>query len=389
MTTLGSIPAHAGEPRDIGIRSTARGVYPRACGGTPFIHALVYLGPGLSPRMRGNHGRPVDDLALLGSIPAHAGEPTRDVWDGSRFRVYPRACGGTRWATWGCPSELGLSPRMRGNPGHSACGWEVVGSIPAHAGEPSAATALRPCSRVYPRACGGTTSGCRLADQERGLSPRMRGNLRHPSSVDTSTGSIPAHAGEPGYGPHCPSPRRVYPRACGGTLTTLHLMPREAGLSPRMRGNLHEGLALRRNPGSIPAHAGEPISSLLALSRSRVYPRACGGTDQLTRRIGNLQGLSPRMRGNRTEITHTIGEVGSIPAHAGEPAGSKRSRLRARVYPRACGGTGLGIARAHREPGLSPRMRGNRLPGAQPFDCKGSIPAHAGEPGSLYRRGCL
>ena len=75
---------------------------------------------------------------------------------------------------------------------------------------------------------------------------------------------------------------------------------------------------------------------------TRVYPRACGGTvkELLARFIG--EGLSPRMRGNRSGRGGSAGRTGSIPAHAGEPWAAYPSIPCPRVYPRACGGT-LGI----------------------------------------------
>ena len=53
---------------------------------------------------------------------------------------------------------------------------------------------------------------------------------------------------------------------------------------------------------------------------SRVYPRVCGGTDDLDDVQGlNWKGLSPRVRGN--------------------PAASRAFQAIGRVYPRVCGGT--------------------------------------------------
>ena len=70
-------------------------VYPRACGGTLAIEAAVTSGDGLSPRVRGNPGQPVDGGIAGGSIPARAGEPWAPGAAASGIRVYPRACGGT------------------------------------------------------------------------------------------------------------------------------------------------------------------------------------------------------------------------------------------------------------------------------------------------------
>ena len=50
---------------------------------------------GLSPRVRGNH-RPLHvGAAVVGSIPACAGEPRLELGVLGRGRVYPRVCGGT------------------------------------------------------------------------------------------------------------------------------------------------------------------------------------------------------------------------------------------------------------------------------------------------------
>ena len=90
--------------------------------------------------------------------------------------------------------------------------------------------------------------------------------------------SIPAHAGEPAKIRPGPHPTGVYPRACGGTIQITIATEGERGLSPRMRGNPGIFSDSFAELGSIPAHAGEPLFFLLSVSISRVYPRACGGT---------------------------------------------------------------------------------------------------------------
>ena len=91
-----SIPACAGEPFQRVPGTIQIKVYPRVCGGTnPAPQRLVY-GFGLSPRVRGN---PVDGLGgwyEWGSIPACAGEPLGRDGQRGAGGVYPRVCGGTR-----------------------------------------------------------------------------------------------------------------------------------------------------------------------------------------------------------------------------------------------------------------------------------------------------
>ena len=106
----------------------------------------------------------------------------------------------------------------------------------------------------------------------------------------------------------------------------------------------------------------------------------CGGTKQTYPVPQSLEGLSPRVRGNRAGYTRAAMAKGSIPACAGEPGYHPAGRVMGEVYPRVCGGT------THRQSddaaglGLSPRVRGNPGPKTH-LDAWGrSIPACAGEP---------
>ena len=58
------------------------------------------------------------------------------------------------------------------------------------------------------------------------------------------------------------------------------------------------GRGRRLLPGSIPACAGEPLSTTPSVAMTAVYPRVCGGTPVLGRRLDAVDGLSPRVRGN-------------------------------------------------------------------------------------------
>ena len=187
----------------------------------------------------------------------------------------------------------------------------------------------------------------------------MRGNLERGPVAAIHDGSIPAHAGEPCTKSAATAFWRVYPRACGGTCWAACPSPASRGLSPRMRGNQWRRLRRGDSVGSIPAHAGEPLSRVSSRSSMRVYPRACGGTNWRELEEEVAWGLSPRMRGNRYACLRYDHDVGSIPAHAGEPQSRRYWKAISGVYPRACGGT---LVLDHSEnylSGLSPRMRGN------------------------------
>ena len=194
------------------------------CGGTKFSHNAPGLRRGLSPRVRGNRRRREFVALAGGSIPACAGEPAPATRSRGRTTVYPRVCGGTRHSAerWLWPE--GLSPRVRGNPAIRCDGKIGRGSIPACAGEPAMRYGGAGQQEVYPRVCGGTYIGHCTVRLASGLSPRVRGNLRHRWSPSRVRGSIPACAGEPwrpgSRGGGC----SVYPRVCGGTLGIVGLL---------------------------------------------------------------------------------------------------------------------------------------------------------------------
>ncbi len=212
--------------------------------------------------------------------------------------------------------------------------------------------------------CGGT--GCRknATLRQQGLSPRVRGNLRLPPRQCRPSGSIPACAGEPSHCWYCSTHCRVYPRVCGGTCKVAFRLVNATGLSPRVRGNLGNQFRRHSTNWSIPACAGEPSAAGRPSGECRVYPRVCGGTKYIRQRQHLSAGLSPRVRGNPLPFGYSLGEVGSIPACAGEPVDTCNNSLHFRVYPRVCGGTPSGRPYVARTEGLSPRVRGNQCPPA-------------------------
>ncbi len=213
-----SIPARAGEPPAVAVFRSVSWVYPRACGGTAAAPASMQTTRGLSPRVRGNRQRWRCFEACPGSIPARAGEPPAVAVFRSVSWVYPRACGGTAIDENDETRKNGLSPRVRGNPIALKLALAMGGSIPARAGEPTPRARdpppvvrsiparageprCRPPSRrsswVYPRACGGTVLQLLQVLHAGGLSPRVRGNPAGLSRRTGQPGSIPARAGEP------------------------------------------------------------------------------------------------------------------------------------------------------------------------------------------------
>ena len=358
------------------------------CGGTRDRFDVRRQANGLSPRVRGNQHAARAPLPRGRSIPACAGEPTTSASRAASTRVYPRVCGGTYPDLLRAMKTQGLSPRVRGNLYKSHHRAMYQRSIPACAGEPSHTFRLPAASTVYPRVCGGTYRFPASSNSRTGLSPRVRGNRLRCRSARQTAGSIPACAGEPTSPRSRKCSRTVYPRVCGGTPDDQPERGRVRGLSPRVRGN---PLPLP-NPclpgGSIPACAGEPAGPAYVWSGVKVYPRVCGGTAAMTSPRSRIDGLSPRVRGNRLPSDASTYRIRSIPACAGEPESRRRIRRRLSVYPRVCGGTDGRRDIYNTLAGLSPRVRGNpRIAGGW-RPSSGSIPACAGEPSpeSTHRR---
>ena len=282
--------------------------------------------------MRGNPNIYARGQNRHGSIPARAGEPASCELRRRHSKVYPRACGGTAFGATQPIPAMGLSPRVRGNRAR--------------------VERRRTLGRVYPRACGGTRSRLGIGNARYGLSPRVRGNpgmtLIAPHAGQSR--SIPARAGEPRVQLLISDTGqvRVYPRACGGT-SEKPLRPSYAyipGLSPRVRGNLHDDRAARQRlalwvyPRACGGTSRYNYDADDTVSKP-VYPRACGGTVEAPPSYAYIPGLSPRVRGNLQVIHADEVRNRSIPARAGEPAvgGSERHTQLTSVYPRACGGT--------------------------------------------------
>ena len=228
---------------------------------------------------------------------------------------------------------------MRGNLHAAAGNPPQAGSIPACAGEPEYTRLTGVSNKVYPRVCGGTPSCAPAAAHARGLSPRVRGNRPAPWRRQIQRRSIPACAGEPAASIIRGAEVKVYPRVCGGTTLPRADCCAVLGLSPRVRGNRHIHHRPAAGNRSIPACAGEPLNHSRQRKVAGVYPRVCGGTQPESSPRQHRQGLSPRVRGNRTPIMPCCCHGRSIPACAGEPPGVSLWGQPGEVYPRVCGGT--------------------------------------------------
>ena len=275
---LRSIPACAGQPRQLLTFPRITTVYPRVCGAAVSVRVLTATTRGLSPRVRGSLQLDCRRAQLVRSIPACAGQPRSGRPISCSISVYPRVCGAARRS----------GPRRRGQ--HR--------SIPACAGQPALCSMKIRRSTVYPRVCGAAIEDLTQQFAGYGLSPRVRGSLDSPVAGRHGFGSIPACAGQPDPTSDTYRRLKVYPRVCGAAGIVQTFRALAPGLSPRVRGSLPDRRYSILYPGSIPACAGQPSSHRRRPARTTVYPRVCGAADP---RLGGYVfpcGLSPRVRGS-------------------------------------------------------------------------------------------
>jgi hypothetical protein len=219
------------------------------------------------------------------------------------------------------------------------CRFFACGRVcPAGAGEPPGAAPDPHGDRAYPRGCGGARLTPRPGRRGGGLSPRVRGSRAGGRAAPGRGGPIPAGAGEPPGTYDVSGGNRAYPRGCGGAHTARKRAGSVMGLSPWVRGSRSQPRPEGVRPGPIPAGAGEPGPRASWLWPMWAYPRGCGGAAHARLRLGAAMGLSPRVRGSPTSPSPDIGLWGPIPAGAGEPPRRPPRAARRRAYPRGCGG---------------------------------------------------
>ena len=167
----------------------------------------------------------------------------------------------------------------------------------------------------------------------------MRGHPAEAMGVHPSTRSIPACAGSPRSMTTMRGRREVYPRVCGVTNLNVIHTDADEGLSPRVRGHRRQMTTAPTRGGSIPACAGSPDPPHDASSPPGVYPRVCGVTYPIADEEIRQTGLSPRVRGHPPANTPSRQKKGSIPACAGSPRPRRGAGRGLQVYPRVCGVT--------------------------------------------------
>ena len=234
-------------------------------------------------------------------------------------------------------TSRGSSPLARGTRFEVCHSLEVVGLIPARAGNTVARKFAGSSSRAHPRSRGEHCVWMVGVGGILGSSPLARGTLQTAGDSGHKKGLIPARAG------NTPPPRlswtlpRAHPRSRGEHIVQAAISLAPAGSSPLARGTRHDRLSSFPARGLIPARAGNTRSLPPCSSRSRAHPRSRGEhpvepTPYLVRK-----GSSPLARGTRCGHLLVSWSAGLIPARAGNTYRFASTRTRRGAHPRSRG----------------------------------------------------
>ena len=152
--TVGIIPADAGNTWESGAMLSTCRDHPRGCGEHIVFICKYPLMAGSSPRMRGTLIIDNANNAVIGIIPADAGNTMGPSGTVLLNADHPRGCGEHSLLVLWLACQVGSSPRMRGTPTFSASPGSRTGIIPADAGITSGSRSSHSGSPDHPRGCG-------------------------------------------------------------------------------------------------------------------------------------------------------------------------------------------------------------------------------------------
>ena len=174
----GIIPAYAGNTAICLFSPVSRWDHPRVCGEHHWRKYFYSPYTGSSPRMRGTPASRSLSPRPNGIIPAYAGNTSAPRGAVERIGDHPRVCGEhVPSAAMGMIGS-GSSPRMRGTHGRHIQNRKLAGIIPAYAGNTHASVTGERAKRDHPRVCGEHACGRAHVQFVQGSSPRMRGTRR-------------------------------------------------------------------------------------------------------------------------------------------------------------------------------------------------------------------
>ena len=172
---MGIIPACAGNTPVSYSLSRPKKDHPRMRGEHLFYRLFCSMGRGSSPHARGTRQDPVFIISKIGIIPACAGNTVFVIIVISLIWDHPRMRGEHRGQPFRLADWQGSSPHARGTPGHVRVAKDIVGIIPACAGNTFTLVWTTTESRDHPRMRGEHTLNVIKRIINTGSSPHARG----------------------------------------------------------------------------------------------------------------------------------------------------------------------------------------------------------------------
>ena len=179
LRVAGIIPAHAGNTCPSHACTSAGGDHPRTCGEHLVSRRMPKSGSGSSPHMRGTPLLGWNACQGTGIIPAHAGNTRFGNAVLTVKRDHPRTCGEHPVRQCRVDGETGSSPHMRGTQAGGGACLAVLGIIPAHAGNTCIGGGDQVEFGDHPRTCGEHAGQFHAGHRATGSSPHMRGTPSH------------------------------------------------------------------------------------------------------------------------------------------------------------------------------------------------------------------
>ena len=181
----GIIPALAGNTVRTFVTFSPCRDHPRACGEHMRCPDWRWRHEGSSPRLRGTPRPQTHPISTVGIIPALAGNTLSSGLWGADSWDHPRACGEHSSTSDDPLDEQGSSPRLRGTRVAARRQAAGRGIIPALAGNTAGPDGLARTCWDHPRACGEHVAGDRFRQGLPWIIPALAGNTVPPPLVSS------------------------------------------------------------------------------------------------------------------------------------------------------------------------------------------------------------